>query len=398
MKKVLVMIGTRPECIKLAPLAMALAARPAQFEVRVCLTSQHKEMLQQALDWFPVKIDYDLELMTQGQHLVQLQARILDHLHSIIIEFAPDIIVVQGDTTTAMASATAGCFNNVTVAHVEAGLRTFNRYAPWPEEINRLLISNLAEIHLAPTEKNAAQLLSEKVAGQVAVVGNTVIDALLQVREKVNNDKTIEEKIRQHLKQFGLHLAPKNGDTSDTVTATSNNNKAIRPFVLITGHRRESFGDGMVSICDALSTLSDKHPDTDFVYAVHLNPQVQNVVHEKLSNHHNIILLPPLEYGYFVYLMDRCHLILSDSGGIQEEAPSLNKPVLVMRDTTEREEAVEAGAVKLVGTDRSTIIKETSRLLTDKAAHKAMADAVNPFGNGDSSEKIADILFSTRKQ
>lgn len=367
------MIGTRPECIKLAPLVMVLRAQPSEFDVRVCLTSQHKEMLKQALDWFPIAIDYDLSLMAQGQHLVELQARILSSLQPIITEFQPEIMVVQGDTTTAMASATAGCFNHVTVAHVEAGLRTFNRYAPWPEEINRLLISKLAQIHLAPTNKNAQQLRKEQVDGEIEVVGNTVIDALLQVRERVNADKAMQKEVEQLLLQYRANIEE-------------------RPFVLITGHRRESFGDGMLSICNALSDLSALHADTDFIYAVHLNPKVKNVVHEKLAHLDNIKLLPPLEYGHFVYLMDRCKLILSDSGGIQEEAPSLDKPVLVMRETTERIEAVDAGAVKLVGTDREHIVNATTELLTNQTAFDAMARVGNPFGNGDTCERIADIL------
>jgi len=375
MKTILVMIGTRPECIKLAPLVMALSARPAEFDVRVCLTSQHREMLKQALDWFPIHVHHDLDLMTDGQHQVQLQARILENLKPVIDEVEPDMMVVQGDTSTAMASAMAGCFHHVTVVHLEAGLRTFDRYAPWPEEINRLLITQLAEVHLAPTQKNADQLNTEKVAGTVAVVGNTVIDALLQVRDKVNNSAEVRQTIEKTLAQNGF---------SDTDT----------PYILITGHRRESFGDGMLAICDALLTLSEQHPDINFVYAVHLNPQVKDVVNQHLSKRNNIILLPPQEYGAFIYLMDRCKFILSDSGGIQEEAPSLNKPVLVMRDTTERMEAVETGAVKLVGTDANTIVSTCNTLLSNADAFNVMASADNPFGDGNSSRIIADLLHS----
>lgn len=369
------MIGTRPECIKLAPLVMALSARPDDFNVCVCLTSQHREMLKQALDWFPINIDYDLDLMTEGQHQVQLQARILENVKPVIDAVKPDMMVVQGDTSTAMASAMAGCFHQVTVVHLEAGLRTFNRYAPWPEEINRLLISQLAEVHLAPTVKNADQLNTEKVAGTVAVVGNTVIDALLQVREKVNNNTAVRTRIEKDLAQLGF-------DDFDT------------PYILVTGHRRESFGEGMLAICAALLQLSEQHANINIVYAVHLNPQVKDVVNQHLSSRSNIILLPPQEYGPFIYLMDRCKFILSDSGGIQEEAPSLNKPVLVMRDTTERMEAVETGAVKLVGTNAQTIVSTCNELLTNSDTFDAMAAAANPFGDGNSSNAIADLLHS----
>ncbi len=375
MKTILIMIGTRPECIKLAPLVMALSTRRDEFNVRVCLTSQHREMLKQALDWFPIHVDYDLDLMTDGQHQVQLQARILENVKPVIDEVKPDMMIVQGDTSTAMASAMAGCFHQVTVVHLEAGLRTFNRYAPWPEEINRLLISQLAEVHLAPTVKNADQLNKEGVAGTVAVVGNTVIDALLQVRDKVRNDARKRDNIKHNFAKHGF---------SDFDT----------PFILVTGHRRESFGEGMLAICNALLQLSELHPDVNIVYAVHLNPQVKDVVNEHLSARENIILLPPQEYGPFIFLMDECKFILSDSGGIQEEAPSLNKPVLVMRDTTERMEAVDVGAVKLVGTDTNTIVNACNELLKDQEKYQAMAAAENPFGNGRSAETIADLLQS----
>ena len=360
MKRVLVMIGTRPECIKLAPLVMALRERPSDFSVHVCLTSQHREMLKQALDWFPIYVDHDLDLMTDGQHQVQLQARILENVKPVIDQVKPDLMIVQGDTSTAMASAMAGCFHQVTVVHLEAGLRTFNRYAPWPEEINRLLISQLAEVHLAPTQKNADQLNKEAVAGVVEVVGNTVIDALLLVREQVNSNSDTRQAIESSLSKDGFD------DFS-------------QPFILVTGHRRESFGEGMLAICDALLELSEQHPGVNIVYAVHLNPQVKDVVNQHLSTRANIFLLPPQEYGAFIYLMDRSHFILSDSGGIQEEAPSLNKPVLVMRDTTEREEAVDTGAVKLVGTNTQTIVNACNVLLSDEQAYAQMAEASNPF-------------------
>ena len=375
MKTILVMIGTRPECIKLAPLVMALRSRPDDFHVHVCLTSQHREMLKQAIDWFPISVDSDLDLMMTGQHQVELQARILENVKPIIDQVNPDMMIVQGDTSTAMASAMAGCFHQVTVVHLEAGLRTFDRYAPWPEEINRLLISQMAEVHLAPTQKNAEQLKSENVAGTVEVVGNTVIDALLYVRNKVTQDESLKNEIEKALAAAGF---------SDFTT----------PYILVTGHRRESFGDGMLAICNALLALSEQHAHINIVYAVHLNPQVKDVVHQHLSARNNIFLLPPQEYGPFIYLMDRCHFILSDSGGIQEEAPSLDKPVLVMRDTTERTEAVDSGAVKLVGTDEKTIIESCNTLINDEHVYEAMASALNPFGDGKSSDQIASLLHS----
>lgn len=373
MKKVLVIIGTRPECIKLAPLVMALRARPEQFSVSVCLTSQHKEMLQQALQWFPIEIDHDLNLMTDGQHQVQLQARILEHIKPVIDQVKPDLMVVQGDTSTAMTSAMAGCFHHVTVVHLEAGLRTFNRYAPWPEEINRLLISQMAEVHLAPTQANADQLRNEKVAGEIAVVGNTVVDALLSVRDNVYQNSAILTNIESQLARDGF-------------------NATEQRFILVTGHRRESFGDGMESICKALLQVAETFPAVKIVYAVHLNPQVKDVVNSMLSDCSNIVLLPPQEYGAFVYLMDKCFFILSDSGGIQEEAPSLNKPVLVMRETTERMEAVHAGAVKLVGTNTQTIVDSCTDLLNNEHSYNSMSSASNPFGDGNSSTLIADLL------
>jgi len=378
MKRVLVIIGTRPECIKLAPLVTTLRQRPDSFDVKVCLTSQHKEMLQQALDWFPIEVDYDLDLMSDGQHQTELQARILQGLKPIIDDVQPHILVVQGDTNTAMASAMAGCFHQVTVAHVEAGLRTFNRYAPWPEEINRLLISQMAEVHLAPTAKNAEQLKKENVAGTVAQVGNTVIDALLSVRDQIANTPQVQNGIENRLRDAGFADFDK-------------------PFILVTGHRRESFGSGMLSICDALLQLSVQNPELNIVYAVHLNPQVKDVVNQHLSERGNIKLLPPLEYGPFVYLMNRCRFILSDSGGIQEEAPSLNKPVLVMRDTTERTEAVDAGAVKLVGTDASIIVEQCNELLNNESSYNAMAEANNPFGDGRAADAIADVLATVEQ-
>jgi len=325
------------------------------------------------LKWFPIHVDHDLDLMTDGQHPVQLQAKILEHVKPVIDAVQPDMMIVQGDTNTAMTSAMAACFHQITVVHLEAGLRTFNRYAPWPEEINRLLISQMAEVHLAPTDANAAQLHKERVAGTVAVVGNTVVDALLQVRDVIENDIALKQKIVTDLAAQGFKMSD-------------------RSFILVTGHRRESFGDGMQSICDALLEVARRFETVDIVYAVHLNPQVKDVVNSRLQHQDNIKLLPPQEYGAFVYLMNRCHFILSDSGGIQEEAPSLDKPVLVMRDTTERTEAVDSGAVKLVGTNTSTIVNACEELLSNENSYRTMASSTNPFGDGQTSERIAALL------
>lgn len=372
-KKILVLIGTRPECIKLAPLVYALQ-NANQFEVTVCLTSQHKQMLQQALRWFPLPIHHDLNVMTDGQQLPALYSRLLAGINSVIDQVMPDMIIVQGDTTTALAGATAAFMHDLIAVHLEAGLRTYNRRAPWPEETNRAVISRLALIHLAPTQQNADVLLSEKVDGIIEVVGNTVIDALLDVLDRINNDQSIQKDIEASLSEFGLDA------TNDK-------------FILVTGHRRESFGEGMQDICTALARLAENHKDLKIVYAVHLNPQVHQVVHKRLGNHKSILLMPPLDYGTFVYLMDKSHIILSDSGGIQEEAPSLNKPLLVMRETTERMEAVDCGAVKLVGTEANTIIKAATTLLQDDSAYQRMASVANPFGDGTSSQRVAALLY-----
>lgn len=371
--KVQIFIGTRPECIKLAPLAEVLTRRSSEFEVSVCLTSQHREMLQQALKWFPIKIDNDLDVMTDGQHLIDLQSRILERAKPVIESFDPDWVVVQGDTTTALSAALAATWLEAPVAHVEAGLRTGNRYSPWPEELNRSLIGRLALCHLAPTAKNAEALRQENVDGNIHIVGNTVVDALLRMREQLHSNDSLAQEIQTLLETEGLVLDD-------------------RKLILVTGHRRESFGEGFRQICAAIAQTAQRWPNCHIVYAVHLNPKVQEIVYEQLSRYENITLIGPQNYANFVYLMDRCHLILSDSGGIQEEAPSLNKPVLVMRETTERTEAVDAGAVRLVGTECNLICEQVDLLMADEKTYQSMAQASNPFGNGDSAERIADIL------
>ncbi|PID60368.1 MAG: UDP-N-acetylglucosamine 2-epimerase (non-hydrolyzing) [Gammaproteobacteria bacterium] len=370
-------IGTRPECIKLSPLVAELERRHDDFEVSVCLTSQHREMLQQALEWFPIRVDHDLDVMTEGQHLVDLQARILMRSRGVIEDFRPDWVVVQGDTTTALSAAMAATWLQVPVAHVEAGLRTGNRMAPWPEELNRSLIGRMALLHLAPTEANADALRHEAVEGAIDVVGNTVIDALLDIRERLRSNEELRGETEERLQALGLALD-------------------ARRLMLVTGHRRESFGEGFRQICQALKAIALGHPELHVVYAVHLNPQVHDLVHRELEGLDNVTLLPPLDYAAFVYLMDRSYLILSDSGGVQEEAPSLDRPVLVMRETTERQEAVDAGAVRLVGTGKERIVAAVDELLGDEAQYRRMASARNPFGDGTASAQIAECLLRER--
>lgn len=372
--KIQVFIGTRPECIKLAPLVAEIESRPEEFELSVCLTSQHREMLQQALKWFSIQVHHDLDVMSDGQHLIDLQARIMTKARPLIEDFNPDWVVVQGDTATALAVSLAATWLDAPVAHVEAGLRTGNRYSPWPEELNRTLIGRLARCHLAPTLKNAQALKAESVDGEVHVVGNTVIDALLGMQKRLQTDSALSNAIVSSLKKEGVVLDE-------------------RKLLLITGHRRESFGEGFRQICAAIANTAQAWPDMHIVYAVHLNPQVHNVVHERLSSYQNISLIGPQDYASFVYLMDKSYFILSDSGGIQEEAPSLNKPVLVMRDTTERTEAVDSGSVKLVGTQEADICKGVNELLNDKSQYDTMAMSENPFGRGVTSALIADVLL-----
>ncbi len=379
MKNILIFIGTRPEAIKLAPLIFALRARQTEFKVTVCATSQHGTMLQQALQWFDIVPDTDLQIMKQNQHTGDVVAAVLAGANDIIRHQRPDTVVVQGDTATATAGALAGFYADIPVAHVEAGLRSDNRRAPWPEETNRLLISKLATLHFAVTQKNETRLKAEKADGSIHIVGNTVLDALLYTQNKIINNANINATVQHTVANAGYNAAG---------YRISND----RPFILVTGHRRESFGEGMQNICSALKTIAQKHPHIDIVYAVHLNPQVKDTVHNRLADINNIYLLPPLDYAAFVYLMSHCHLILTDSGGIQEEAPTLNKPVLIMRSVTERPEVVECGAAQLVGTTTEGIINATNCVLTDTTLYNTMAAAKNPFGDGHAAEYIADYL------
>jgi UDP-N-acetylglucosamine 2-epimerase (non-hydrolysing) len=369
-KKVLTIFGTRPEAIKMAPVVNALALSN-EFEAKVCVTAQHREMLDQVLSLFEIVPHYDLNLMTVGQTLNEITARILLELKSVLQEFKPDIVLVHGDTATTFAASLAAYYEHIAVGHVEAGLRTGNLYSPWPEEGNRKLTGVLTKYHFAPTETSQQNLLDENHAQEdIFVTGNTVIDALLMVKEKIDNDV----------------------DLNSTLSASFPMLDKSRKLILVTGHRRESFGSGFERICQALAITAKKYPDAQILYPMHLNPKVREPVNRILSSIDNIYLIEPQEYLPFVYLMNRSYMILTDSGGIQEEAPSLGKPVLVMRDTTERPEAVDAGTVKLVGTNVEAITSAINKLMEDDAAYNNMSFAHNPYGDGQASKRILDVL------
>ena len=368
--KILTVFGTRPEAIKMAPLALALAADP-RFEAKVCVTGQHREMLDKVLALFEIKPEFDLNIMKQGQDLTDITTSILQGMKGVFAQFKPDIVLVHGDTATTLAATLASYYQQIPVGHVEAGLRTGNLYSPWPEEGNRKLTSALATLHFAPTDTSKFNLMREGIAAErIIVTGNTVIDALLDVVEKLERDEVQQMRFAE---QFGF-LAPE------------------RRLVLVTGHRRESFGEGFERICQALADTACAFPDVDIVYPVHLNPNVREPVNRLLSGMSNIHLIEPLDYLPFVYLMNRAYIILTDSGGIQEEAPSLGKPVLVMRDTTERPEAVAAGTVKLVGTKAESIIRNLHELLVDIDAYQQMSFSHNPYGDGNSCHQIMQKL------
>ena len=368
--KILSIFGTRPEAIKMAPVIQVLQANPT-FTAKVCVTAQHRQMLDQVLDLFSIRPDYDLDIMQEGQDLFGLTARMLPALRNVLVTEQPDMVLVQGDTTTCFVGSLAAFYLRIPVGHVEAGLRTHDIYAPFPEEANRAMTSRLAALHFAPTEQARRNLLAEGIAANtVHVTGNTVIDALLQVRDQLSANQDWRG-------VFG---------SAEAVI------RAGRPYILITGHRRENFGSGFQRICEAIALLAERRPQLHFVYPVHLNPNVQGPVHAILSNTKNIHLIPPLDYAPFVYAMHQARLILTDSGGVQEEAPSLGKPVLVTRETTERPEAVAAGAVLLVGTDKARIVQETERLLDDAAVYQKMSGTSNPYGDGHAAERIAALL------
>lgn len=383
MKKILIVFGTRPEAIKMAPLVNEFKLYPESFETVVCVTGQHREMLDQVLNLFQIVPDYDLNIMQPNQDLYDITSRILLGMRYILKEVKPDMVFVHGDTTTSTTTALAAFYQQIPVAHVEAGLRTGNIYSPWPEEMNRLITGRLATYHFSPTLLSKKNLLAENVAEkQILVTGNTVIDALHLVTDKIKTEASISTSLQQKLLGMGYD-----------VNRLQNGQKLI----LITGHRRENFGDGFLNICHAIKNLSEKHPEVDFVYPMHLNPNVRKPVYEILGgSNSNVFLINPLQYLPFIYLMEKSFLILTDSGGIQEEAPGLGKPVLVMRDTTERPEAVEAGTVLLVGTDKNRIEKSVSNLLENEQLYFSMAGATNPYGDGFASKKIVDFFMNCK--
>lgn len=382
MKKVMLVFGTRPEAIKMAPLVKKFQYYSVNFQTIVCVTGQHREMLDQVLTIFGVKPDYDLNIMKQGQDLYDITARVLIGMRDVLKECHPDVVLVHGDTTTSTAAALAAFYQQIPVGHVEAGLRTHNIYSPWPEEINRQITGRIAEYNFAPTSLSKENLLKENVCeSKITVTGNTVIDALYWVVNKIKNDDSLNSKLKQILVNAGY-------DTERLANS--------KKLVLITGHRRENFGDGFINMCRAIRDLKDKYPDIDFVYPMHLNPNVRKPIHEifgeDLRNLGNMFFIEPLEYLSFVYLMEKSTIVLTDSGGIQEEAPGLGKPVLVMRDTTERPEALSAGTVKLVGTNYDMIVNEVSALIDDATAYEKMSKAVNPYGDGLACKRIVEAL------
>lgn len=380
MKKVLLVFGTRPEAIKMAPLVLKLKQHP-EFQTVVCVTAQHREMLDQVLGIFNIKPDFDLNIMQKNQDLFDITSRVLLGMRDVINITKPDIVLVHGDTTTSTAAALAAFYQQIPVGHVEAGLRTNNIYSPWPEEMNRQITGRIASIHFAPTELSRQNLLKENIDNQkIIVTGNSVIDALYLVVEKIKTNKNLEKDIEKSIKDNGYDVE----------------RLKSRKLVLITGHRRENFGDGFIRLCKAISDLTKQFTNVDFVYPMHLNPNVRKPIHEVFGENPNTIgnvfFIEPLDYLSFVYMMEKSHLVLTDSGGIQEEAPGLGKPVLVMRDTTERPEAVVAGTVKLVGTDCDKIVDEVSKLLTDNDYYNTMSNAVNPYGDGLACERIIAAL------
>nr|WP_315107083.1 UDP-N-acetylglucosamine 2-epimerase (non-hydrolyzing) [uncultured Campylobacter sp.] len=378
-KKILIVFGTRPEAIKMAPLVQEFK-KYSEFNVKVCVTAQHRQMLDQVLEIFGIVPDYDLDVMRAGQDLYDLSSRILLKMRDVLDEFKPDIVFVHGDTTTASIASLAAFYKRIKVAHVEAGLRTGDIYSPFPEEINRQLVGIIASYHFAPTNLSKQNLIKEnKSPENIVVTGNTVIDALFLLLERMQKDNALKDKIL----------------TSLSTKYDTNRGKKI---ILVTGHRRENFGDGFINICEALKTIAIKNPNVDIVYPVHLNPNVQEPVKKILSSIGNVRLIAPLEYGEFVYLMSKAHFIITDSGGIQEEAPSLGKPVLVIRNTTERPEAIEAGSVKIVGVGKENIVSQAQILLDDDEIYQKMSQSLSPYGDGKASVKIVEFIKNLRSE
>ena len=382
MKKIMLVFGTRPEAIKMAPLVKEFQKHPDTFKTIVCVTGQHRQMLDQVLQLFDITPDYDLNIMKQGQDLYDVTARVLVGMRDVLKEAQPHVVLVHGDTTTSTAAALAAFYQQIPVGHVEAGLRTHNIYSPWPEEMNRQITGRIATYNFAPTPLSKSNLLREAITEEsITVTGNTVIDALYWVVNKIKEDKALNEELQSLLLQAGYDV---------------NRLADGKKLVLITGHRRENFGDGFINMCTAIRDLTQKYPDVDFVYPMHLNPNVRKPIHEvfgeDLSGLNNMFFIEPLEYLSFVYLMEKSNIVLTDSGGIQEEAPGLGKPVLVMRDTTERPEALEAGTVKLVGTNYNKIVEEVSLLLDNQDHYNTMSKAVNPYGDGLACGRIVETL------
>ena len=385
MKKILLTFGTRPEAIKMAPLILELNKHRDKVKTIVCVTGQHREMLDQVLSIFKIKPDYDLNIMKKGQDLYDITSKVLLGLRDILKETQPDIVLVHGDTTTSMAAALAAYYQQIPVGHIEAGLRTNNIYSPWPEEINRQLIGRISNYNFSPTSTSSVNLINEGVSEKsIYITGNTVIDSLYWVVNKIKSDGLLNVKLKEEIKTFGYNID----------RLQSNN----RRMVLITGHRRENLGNGFIHIAQAIQELSSQFPNVDFVYPMHLNPNVRKSIYDVLGNDlshfSNMFFIEPLEYLSFIYMMEKANIVLTDSGGIQEEAPSLKKPVLVMRDTTERPEAVDAGTVILVGTDKEKIVSNVNKLLTDNVYYQQMARAINPYGDGKACKRIVEILLS----
>lgn len=387
MKKIILVFGTRPEAIKMAPLVKELEKYPAEFQRIVCVTGQHREMLDQVLRLFGIIPDYDLDIMQKGQTLYDITSKVLCGFGQVLKKEHPDLVLVHGDTTTSMAAALAAFYEQIPVGHVEAGLRTGNIYSPWPEEMNRQITGRIAVLDFSPTVLCKNNLIKENVPEQyITVTGNTVIDALYYVVDKIKADDDLRRRLEEGISGQGYGI--------------NRLNDPSKRLVLITGHRRENFGEGFKNICSALETLSRNYPNVDFVYPMHLNPNVRGPIHEAFDSNmpKNLFFIEPLDYFYFVLLMERCAIVLTDSGGIQEEAPGLGKPVIVMRDTTERPEAVSAGTVKLVGTDNQKIVSEISRLLDDPDYYMTMSQAVNPYGDGKACPRIVDFIRNFFKQ
>ena len=371
---ILLVFGTRPEAIKMAPLVKAFQKDTEHFETRVCVTAQHRQMLDQVLEVFGITPEYDLNIMAPNQDLYDITAKVLMGLREVLKDFRPDTVLVHGDTTTSMAASLAAFYMQIPVGHVEAGLRTYNMLSPWPEEMNRQVTDRICTYYFAPTEQSKKNLLQENIdEKKIFITGNTVIDALLMAVDIISSTSGMEEKIAKEFQEKGYTVGN-------------------REYILVTGHRRENFGEGFLHICKAIKELAALHPDMDIVYPVHLNPNVQKPVYELLSGVDNVYLISPLDYLPFIYAMQHSTLLLTDSGGVQEEAPSLGKPVLVMRDTTERPEAVEAGTVKLVGTDAEAIVSNVTALLQDKEMYKRMSETHNPYGDGQACERIMAAL------